>query len=172
MLSEIFKQKLISLYPEFDKVNGPYDRKDGRQHIILNNTNLANGIKGKTKTISYPKAIIEVELKRRLSPNETVDHIDKNPLNNNLCNLQVLSRKAHVLLDAKRRKPIIVNCTICGKLFEANRGQLRKDKSGFFCSRSCSGKYGAEIQNGRRVKVEKVFNVEYYCNKNTPTNII
>jgi len=166
-MTEIFKEKLLKLYPDFDKVTGPYNRKDGRQHIVLNNSTKSHGEKGKLKTLSYPKAIIEVELKRQLTKDETIDHIDKNPLNNELSNLQVLSRKAHASLDAKRRKPVLVNCTLCGKKFEATRNQLRKDhgKTGFFCSRKCSGQYGKEIQLGIREKEEKQWSVEYYCNK-------
>ena len=44
-MTETFIQKLLKLYPEFDKVNGPYTRKDGRQHIILNNTKLPKKLK-------------------------------------------------------------------------------------------------------------------------------
>lgn len=164
-MTEIFKKKLLELYPNFDKINGPYLRKDGRQHIILNNSTIPSGKKGKLKTISYPKAIIEVEFKRLLTNEETVDHKDKNPLNNNLDNLQILSRKEHSSLDTKRRKPIIVKCNICQTEFEAKRSQLRKDKTGFFCSKSCSGKYGAEIQNNRMEKIEKIFQLEYYTEK-------
>lgn len=166
-MTELFKEKLLKLYPAFDKVTGPYNRKDGRQHIVLNNSKVNNGSKGKLKTLSYPKAIMEVELKRQLTKDETVDHIDKNPLNNTLTNLQVLSRSAHAALDCKRRKPVIVNCTICNKEFEATRDQLRKDKTGFCCSRKCSGIYGQQIQVNLRKKEEKCFTVEYYCNKET-----
>lgn len=165
-MTETFIQKLLALYLEFDKVNGPYTRKDGRQHIVLNNSKAPKNTKGKLKTISYPKAIIEVVLNRCLTEDETVDHIDKNPLNNDLSNLQILDRATHCALDAKRRKPIIVNCTECKKEFEVTRNQLRKDKTGFFCSRKCSGKYGASIQHYKREKEPlKDFKVEYYNNK-------
>ena len=33
-----FKAKLLLLYPDFDKVTGPYPRKDGRKHVVLNNS--------------------------------------------------------------------------------------------------------------------------------------
>jgi hypothetical protein len=108
---------------------------------------------------------MEVHLGRKLAEDATVDHIDKNPLNNSIDNLQVLSRSNHASLDCKRRRPVIVQCSMCGKKFEATRSQLHKDKTGFFCSKQCSGKYGAEVQNGRMKKVKKEFTIEYYCNK-------
>ena len=80
-MTKEFVQQLLKLYPEFDKVTGPYLRKDGRQHICLNNSTKPKTDKTKRKTLSYPKAIKEVELGYRLY-DLTVHHIDKNPLNN------------------------------------------------------------------------------------------
>ena len=52
------KEKLLELYPSYDSVLGPYDRDDGRKHVVLNNSSLPTGAKGKLKTISYPKALV------------------------------------------------------------------------------------------------------------------
>jgi hypothetical protein len=74
------------MYDEY-KVFGPYKRKDFRKVIILQHIETK-----KLKTISYPKYIMKCHLKRYLSDDETIDHIDNNCANNNLENLQILSR--------------------------------------------------------------------------------
>ena len=170
-MTEEEKQTLLTLYPPYTKVLGPYFRPDGRQHIILNDTNKSKGERGKTKTISYPKALMEIRLNRRLNEDETVDHIDKNVLNNSEDNLHILSRSDHTKLDVKRRKPIVKCCSWCGKEFEVRRDQLTNRGRGYFCSKQCSGKYGAELQNGRTKKVsEKDHKIEYYTNKDVNGN--
>lgn len=103
---------------------------------------------------------MENYLGRYLEKGETVDHIDGNYLNNDISNLQVLQLKDHATLDVIRNKDVIVNCTYCGKEFVIQGSKLnyrnRRDKrqSGYFCSRSCSGKYNREIQLGiRKLKI-------------------
>ena len=152
---EIFKEKILKLYPSYTSVLGPYKRKDGREHIVLNNNNLKKGDKNKLKTISYPKAIMEVHLNRKLLENETVDHIDRNPLNNNLDNLQVLDRNLHSKIDVIRVKYEMVECYWCGEKFYPTTDQVNSEANGFFCSKYCTGKYGAAIQNGKIEKAPK-----------------
>jgi hypothetical protein len=151
-------------YINLKKILGPYKSKiDGRERVVLV---FNDGVK---KTISYPKYIMECYLNRFLLENETVDHIDGNFLNNNILNLQILDRKFHSKLDVKRNEDIEVNCTFCKKSFKIKGDKInsrnRKDKgfSGYFCSRSCSGKYGKEIQNNKttkkvheKIKVKKI----------------
>ena len=77
-------------------------------------------------------------------------------LNNDLSNLQILDRKVHCSVDVLRNKDITVKCTYCQKEFTIpgskinNRNRRDRHNSGYFCSRSCSGKYGQEIQSGKR----------------------
>lgn len=152
------------MYNEFKK--HLWLRKDGRLIITLK--------KGKKSTsISYPKYLMEKYLNRKLLENETVDHIDRNPLNNNLSNLRIIDRGMHAKEDALHNKDVIVKCSYCGKEFAIKgnkiRYRIRPDKlnTGYFCSRTCSGKYGTDIQNGRIVpkQVEDII-PEKYCNKN------
>lgn len=94
------KKKLLRLYKNYDKVLGPYTRKDGRKHIILSNSTLPKSDKSRIKTVSYPKALMEVYLLRRLLPHETVDHINNDKRDDRASNLQILSlsenvKKAH-----------------------------------------------------------------------------
>ena len=144
------------------KIYGPYFRKDGRQHIIA-----IHPEEGR-KTVSYPKYLMECKLGRYLDPNETIDHIDNDPCNNNFSNLRVLSREEHSELEAKRLKAMKFKCLWCGHEFELKGKQLhdrfssrRKGASGPFCSKSCSGKYGVYIQKGGIKYPSDIFDVEY-----------
>ena len=127
------------------KVYGPYLRKDGRKHVVI--------IDGKRRrTVSYPKYLMEQYLGRELSRDETVHHKDGDYTNDDLNNLELINRSDHVLQDIKRTKFIELICIECGKTFErnprtVNRSATRKC-AGPFCSKHCSGKYGARIQNG------------------------
>jgi hypothetical protein len=117
------------------------------------------------KTVSYPKYLVECELGRYLEDDETVDHIDGDFTNNDFANLQVLSRKEHVSLDVKRLKTQRFECPLCSDSFELKGSKLynaagnrKQGKAGPFCSRTCAGKYGAEVQNERmkRLSVSKI----------------
>ena len=99
---------------------------------------------------------MELHLGRQLKEDETVDHIDQNVQNNDISNLRVITRREHAENDAIRNKDITVNCAYCGKEFTIPGNKIpfrnRRDRnySGYFCSKRCSGKYGAEIQHKQR----------------------
>jgi endogenous inhibitor of DNA gyrase (YacG/DUF329 family) len=131
------------------KIYGPYiNKKDNRYRCILVHLN------GNKQTISYPKYLMEVHLGRYLEENETIHHIDGNPLNNDISNLKILDRKEHCYNDALKNKEIKVKCSYCGKEFTIKgkyvhrRNRKDRNSSGYFCSKRCSGKYGKLIQLG------------------------
>lgn len=166
---ELDKNKLLKLYPQYTSVLGPYKRSDGRKHIVLNNCSLPNGTKGKTKTISYPKALVESNLGRTLLPNETIDHHDRDKTNDDLNNLKIKNRSEHSSIDNIRVKVEPIECPQCGNTFTPTRHQITtraESKAGPFCSRKCSGKYGKGVQNGDspmdRNKIQKTY---YQLNK-------
>ena len=149
-MDEEFKNKLLSLYPEFNRVTGPYLRKDGRKHICFNNTSLSNGDKNKKRTLSWPKALIEVREGRRLLDDETADHKDENFTNDSLENLQTLTRIDNIIksfeLNPERAKDWFIGvCSICDEKFVKPmnhvKHNLKQGKSGPFCSKSCAGKW-------------------------------
>ena len=156
-------QKLLELYPMYTQVYGPYTRKDGRKHLILYEPNSKS-----RKTISFPKAIMEVCLGHKLAEDDTVDHIDRDKTNNSISNLQVIDRKTHVSLDAIRRHSLFSTCPICKVEFELTRDQLKKRSNilaGPFCSKTCTGKYGKSIQLGEIAPLPRITNtsdVTYY----------
>lgn len=141
--------KLLGLYPPYTKVLGPYIRKDGRKHIVLNDESKSRGDKRKTRTISYPKALIEVSMSRRLAINETVDHVNRDFTDDTIANLRVIDRSLHVSLDAMRISVREICCPECASVFIPSKSQRNDTLSaGPFCSRRCAGKYGSSIQKG------------------------
>ena len=166
---DVVKEKILELYPEYNKVFGVYTRKDGRQFLVLTEEGFTGHNQRLKKTISYPKAVMEVYLKRRLRDNETVDHKDKNVLNNDISNLHILDIIEHLKLDAKRVKPVTRNCIYCGAEFTMTARQIRRYntyKTAPLCSSKCSGLYGSEVQLGLRKRVDfEPIETEYYCNK-------
>ncbi len=124
---------------------GPYKRRDGRQIVIVVNN------RGRRRTVSYPKWLMEQHLGRKLDPDkETVDHIDSNFDNNNLDNLRIMPRKEHSAEDTRRVKNLKLECAWCNAPFERSprlvRDKSKKQKAGPFCSRSCAGKYSRMLQ--------------------------
>jgi hypothetical protein len=120
------------------KVYGPYTRKDKRQHVVI----VENG---KSRTVSYPKWIMEQHLGRKLSTDETVDHIDENVQNESIDNYQILSRADNVRKSVKRAEYLTLTCKYCGKQFQRRRAvdtrnQTVRRVDGPFCSRQCVGK--------------------------------
>lgn len=113
--------------------------------------------------MSYPKYLMEIHLGRYLSLDETIDHIDKDPLNNDLSNLRILDRHEHTRVDSKRRLDQSFECPICGTKFILNRKQLswriseqkkrQCDIAGPFCSHRCSAIYSNQLRAGHRDKL-------------------
>lgn len=137
----------MKTYPyNIEKVYGPYIRKDGREIVRLR---LADG---SLKTKTYARYLKEIELGRELEPNEeTVDHKNRNHLDNEESNLQILTRSENASKSVKRRKEVKDYCVFCGEEFVLSVHQIRnrcRGKSGPFCSRQCVGKYGRLVQHG------------------------
>lgn len=143
-------------------VYGPYVRKDGRKHVVLQDPATK-----KLKTVSYPKYLMELHLDRYLEKDETVDHIDRDFTNDSLSNLVVLSRSDHVKLDAIRLVPQTFTCPVCISIFTIEgkslgyrfRDHKVRESSGPYCSRSCAG-IASHWPKEKRNK--KVINKQYY----------
>jgi HNH endonuclease len=123
-------------------VYGPYTRKDGRKHVI-------HHIDGKRRTQSYPRYLMEQFLGRLLEDWETVDHVNEDPTDNRIENLQILTLPANIAKhfdqNNKRAKMLTFDCPICGASFEISENQWKnnqvsKKRSGPYCSKRCAGR--------------------------------
>lgn len=127
--------------------NSIYFNKDGRVRIYL---------KDSKRTISYPRHLVEQSIGRELLPEEDIHHKDKNPLNNDISNLEIRFRGEHQAEHSRKYYDTTAVCGWCGKEFtwtgiqqqrfysERRTGRHASDLP--FCSRECSGKYGRMIQ--------------------------
>lgn len=133
------------------KIYGPYRRKqDGRKHVVIIYPD------GRKSSVSYPKFIAENRMGKYLKENETVDHLDTNIDNNGPENLVIKDRKNHIIEDVRRYKEQSFICPQCYTQFTLSGKELhwaisnrKKSKAGPFCGRSCAGKYGKGIQEGK-----------------------
>jgi predicted nucleic-acid-binding Zn-ribbon protein len=90
---------------------------------------------------------MEQHLGRELTDSETVDHIDGDFSNDNIENLQVLSRIENIkkYMDNNHAKYIILQCINCNKSFERREAVEKYNREirlsdGPFCSSECVGK--------------------------------
>lgn len=143
--------KRLSHYNSNIIVYGPYLSTSDNRYVVKE---IGPGHK---KSKLYARYLVEQNLGRELIDDESVDHIDRNKLNDSLDNLRVISLKQNISDDVKRVKLIEIICVRCGAIaFKKARNiknNAKQGKAGPFCSRSCCGKYGAEIQNGREEKL-------------------
>ncbi len=98
---------LKKLYPEMESIGTPAYMCNGtRLHFSMKLIN------GKRKSVQYARLLLECSIGRRLIGNETVDHIDGNVANNEIYNLQVLSKSDNCRKgsnDINRRKVAEIN---------------------------------------------------------------
>lgn len=111
------------------------------------------------KIVSYPKLLMERVLGRPLAPYEDVHHIDENPLNNSVDNLEVRNHGEHQREHSTKYTDKTEICEVCGKSFiwtskrqsryyaDLKRGKHRIKT----CSKSCSSLYGRLEQLGRNI---------------------
>lgn len=83
------------------------------------------------------RVIMERLLGRPLRVDEHVHHRDKNPLNNDPSNLEVMSKVAHERMhgDERQRYPDAKVCANCGSGFRVNPRKRKRNKC---CSPSCA----------------------------------
>lgn len=129
------------------KTYGPYERKDGRKHVIHYD--------GRTrKTQSYPRYLMEQKLQRKMLDTEEVDHKDDNFKNDDIENLQILTPKNNrikeITREERKAKWTSHKCPICSESFSKRKREssrnTRENKAGPFCTKRCAGIYGAQIR--------------------------
>jgi hypothetical protein len=143
------------------EVANVYMHKNGRLMAYIKDTQ---------QVVSYPRVIMENYLGRKLEDYEEVHHKDGNPLNNDIDNLEVLTKEEHLRLHSKDKRKYydkIMTCPWCGNdflwtadqqlRFNSNRHRDGRNSSVPFCSKKCAGEYGRKIQreNGYNIGSSK-----------------
>lgn len=143
---EDFEARVLELYPGYSRVSKPYVGRDNRKRCSLSGSGL------KSKTSQYARLLLEVKIGRRLKGDETVDHIDEDKTNDNLDNLQVLSRSENIRKSQSFRpeEKYFGFCPVCSNGFSKAMRNVRSNKKqgreGPFCSRNCAGVRNQQIQ--------------------------
>jgi hypothetical protein len=142
------------------KIYGPYVCKDGRKRMATKDTET-----GKKSSISYARYLLEQYLGRKLESWEQADHIDNDPTNDVIENLQILTSKENnikaVKHFGKEAKWYYFICPECNKLCRVLESQYRANnikqgKFGPFCGKSCSGKWSRRIQISAGINVNEI----------------
>lgn len=126
----------------------PYNTKWKTGYLVTNKDNrktiiLVNNSKDRSST-QYARYLLAVRLKRFLSNEETVDHINNDKTDDSINNLQILTRAENIRKACKQPEIKLV-CPTCGTIFYRSLTQLRGRKeraesNSIACSRSCGGK--------------------------------
>lgn len=107
---------------------------------------------GKKTTVLEHREIMEASLGRKLLPSEVVHHRNHLKTDNRLENLELLTVEQHSKLHGKDQiaEWADARCLGCGKEWKIRasvlRGSAKKGQAGPFCSKQCSGRYGATVQ--------------------------
>lgn len=101
---------------------------------------------------------MEIELGRSLRTDEDVHHIDGNPLNNDISNLEVIKHGEHQRIHATKYVDEIAVCSYCGKEFmwsslsQRYHNSNKRRRSGMigpFCCKRCAA-LGSSIEHRNR----------------------
>ena len=129
------------------RVYGPYSRKqDKRKHVIIIYDD------GTRQTLSYPRYLMEQHLGRKLTSEETIDHINEDCTDDRIENLQLLTREENASKSAivHPAKIYMFICPECGietsKLLSVVNHNRAQGKAGPFCSKRCAGKVNRRKQ--------------------------
>lgn len=123
-----------------------YHKKEGRRYAVLVPIDKTKNIK--RTTISYARYLMSVKEKRFLNKDEDVDHIDEDKTNDDINNLQILSKKDNIVKGNKRNgvQMVELKCPNCGMIFHKRKGKthLTKNRGNYTaCSRKCASAFGA-----------------------------
>lgn len=124
-------------------VYGPYQGPDGRYRVILYSGH-------QKQTMSYPKYMWWRDKGILIKDHEQIHHKDENFTNNVIENFEVRTKYDHMSLHVNPSETY--NCQWCEKNLELSGIKLsryktdkKRNKNGPFCSKQCSGQYGAYI---------------------------
>lgn len=138
-----------------------YLRRDsfGRGRVDLVNTSTDR------TTVAYARYLLEVEMGDFIPAGYEVDHIDADCSNDNLANLQILTKEEHLLKSAKEREGrayTAFNCPQCGTIFQRETRNVSSKQKNVFCSSSCNAKYsiGKTSKVGNPISTEMIAEIK------------
>lgn len=100
----------------------------------------------KNNYVLLHRIVMENHLKRLLTKEEVIHHIDGNKHNNNITNLQLMTNKEHTKLHVKHGRTFLTFvCPNCNKTFQKEKRQYKPNTTPK-CSRKCNGEYSRKIQ--------------------------
>lgn len=131
------------------KIKTKYPYNDYNGYIVINPENrrnicLVHKITKKRTTVSYARYLISVKLKRFLTKEEQVDHINGDKTCDELKNLQILSKSENNLkniIETNRTKKLVeLICPNCKNNFIREVRQTHISKKGKYttCSKNCN----------------------------------
>lgn len=103
------------------------------------------------KRVRTHRWLMEQKLGRKLLPNEEVHHINHDPLDNRMENLQLVVRSEHIKTHATEKQiyPDTKICVRCGTKFKVNPRKRKRNKC---CSPKCAQAIRVEtMMKGRGV---------------------
>ena len=130
--------KIDTEFPYNDYAGYIVKNKENRQMICL-----VHKVTKERTTTAYARYKMAVKEKRILFDYEQVDHIDDDKTNDNIDNLQILSRTINNTKSRKSRnvtrKTIKFKCPGCGLIYEKpfNKSHLQKNGKFTACSVTC-----------------------------------
>lgn len=138
---------------------GPYTAQSGHLFYVDVVTD------GTKTTVLVHREVMEFHLGRKLLTDEVVHHVNEDPSDNRIENLQVMSRSEHTM-HHHPEKWIKLVCCECGiefqrKLIQENGNRKLRKRSGPFCGKSCAGSWSAKQWGRGRFSSEK--NVSPVC---------
>jgi len=115
--------------------------------------------------ILYSRVLMWNEMGRELRPDEIVHHINEDPTDDRIENLEIVTRSHHLTIHRPKNEPrrvtavqkslrkrVMVTCAGCGKQFELRPCEVRAGRR--YCSAACTGqdRRTGVITQGRRAR--------------------
>lgn len=101
---------------------------------------------GTQTSMSYARYLMSCHLGRLLLPEEHVDHIDNDKMNDIISNYQILTKKDNIKKSAKGRKVVTLICPVCKLEFTRFHNRV-SHKNNPTCSRKCGSIKGHPSNN-------------------------
>jgi hypothetical protein len=140
----------------------------GRRTVCLVNKDT----KERTST-SYARYMMAVNLKRFLTSDEHVDHINEDKADDRIENYQILTpeqNKDKWRRSTNGRKIVDLRCPVCSSEFTRKDNQVCT-KSTVTCSRSCGGKASHNIEWQRKIILKQYYSNELPHNQQHTHNV-